>query len=131
MTSTDANAEREIARGIVYVYKEFFGRGPTWAQATLTDTHVTVLLADALTVIERRLAAEGKDETVRSLRQAAQQAISDKMTEVVEQATGRKVKCLLSDHDAPTDMAVEVLVFEDEDDNSDAVSNGDQTPALD
>ena len=118
-----SNPEREIARGVVWIYKEYFGRGPTWSQATIANTHVTVVLADALTVVERRLASEGNHETVRSLRQAVQQVMSDKMTELVEQATGRKVMCLLSDHHVPTDTAVEVLVFERED-GSGAATNG-------
>jgi uncharacterized protein YbcI len=124
MTSTQvSNPEREIARGMVWIYKDYFGRGPTWAQATIEDTHVTVLLADALTVVEQRLAEEGNNETVRSLRQEVQDVMSAKMIELVEQVTGKKVMCLLSDHHVETDTAVEVLVFDREDGHG-AATNG-------
>jgi uncharacterized protein YbcI len=108
----EVNVEREIARGVVGIYKAYFGRGPTWAQATISDTHVSVLLEDALTVVEQRLASEGNDETVRSLRRKVQQAMADEMVALVEGLTGRKVKCLLSDHDVATDTAAEMLIFE-------------------
>jgi uncharacterized protein YbcI len=106
-------SEREIARGIVGIYKEYFGRGPTSAQATVTDTHVAVILKDALTVVEQRLAKEGNDETVRSLRRKVQESMSEDMIELVERVSDRKVSCMLSDHDVPTDTAVEVIVFAD------------------
>jgi len=108
---------------MVWIYKEYFGRGPTWAQATISETHGTVLLGDALTVVEQRLAEEGNNETVRSLRQEVQDVMAVKMIELVEQATGKKVMCLLSDHHVDTDTAVEVLVFDREDGNG-AATNG-------
>ena len=129
MANQVLSPQREISRGMVGIYKEYFGRGPTWARAEIAETHVTVLLGDALTVVERRLASEGNDETVRSLRQEVQQAMSDEMIELVERVTGQKVKCLLSDHHVPTDTAVEVLAFEREDGDVAAASGeGAQTP---
>ena len=125
MVTQVLNPEREISRGIVGIYKEYFGRGPTWARTSIADTHVTVLLEDALTVVERRLVLEGNNETVRSLRQKVQQAMSDDMVELVERVTGQKVKCMLSDHHVPTERAVEVLAFEREDGDV-AATNGDQ-----
>jgi uncharacterized protein YbcI len=105
--------DREISRGVVGIYKEYFGRGPTWAQATVCETHVAVILKDALTVVEQRLAREGNDETVRSLRRKVQESMGVDMAELVERITSRKVSCMLSDHDVATDTAVEVFVFED------------------
>jgi uncharacterized protein YbcI len=103
--------QREISRGMVSIYKDYFGRGPSWAQTTLADTHVTTILSDALTVVEQRLADEGNHETVRSLRRKVQESMARDMSDLIERTTGRTVKCLLSDHDVPTDTAVEVVVF--------------------
>ena len=107
-TMTNSKA---ISRGMVAIYKEYFGRGPTQSQTTISDSHVVVILSDALTVVEQRLAAEGNHETVRGLRRKVQASMSSDMTELVEGITGREVQCLLSDHDVPTDTAAEVLVF--------------------
>ena len=107
-TMTNSKA---ISRGMVAIYKEYFGRGPTQSQTTISDAHVVVILSDALTVVEQRLAAEGNHETVRGLRRKVQASMSSDMTELVEGITGREVQCLLSDHDVPTDTAAEVLVF--------------------
>jgi uncharacterized protein YbcI len=105
--------EREISRGMVAIYKDYFGRGPTLARTTITETHVVVILEDAMTVVERRLAAEGNDRTVRSVRRKFQQAMSDAMMGLVTRVTGRRVRCLLSDHEIEADVAVEVLILED------------------
>jgi uncharacterized protein YbcI len=83
---------------------------------------VTVLLEDALTVVERRLALEGNEETVRSLRRKVQNSMSAEMMDLVTRVTGQRVKCLLSDHDVPTDTAAEVLVFERGSENGAATS---------
>ena len=112
------STQRDISRGTVAIYKKYFGRGPTWAQSTIADTHVTVVITDALTVVEQRLAEEGNHETVRSLRRKVQTSMAKDMTELVERLTGRTVRCMLSDHDVPTDTAVEVLVFEREADEA-------------
>ncbi len=103
---------REISRGMVAIYKDYFGRGPTRVQTSITNEHVVVLLSDALTVVEQRLAQEGNHETVLSVRRKAQESMADDMTELVERLTGRTVSCLLSDHDVATDTAVEVIVFD-------------------
>ena len=79
---------------------------------------MTVILRDALTVVEQRLAEEDEHKTVRSLRQKVQDSMSSDMTKLVEELTGRKVECMLSDHHVATDIAVEVLVFEDSSDES-------------
>ena len=97
---------------MVAIYKDYFGRGPTRAKTSITEDSVVVLLSDALTVVEQRLAQEGNHETVLSVRRKAQESMGRDMTELVERLTGRKVSCLLGDHDVLTDTAVEVLVFE-------------------
>jgi len=104
---------REISRGMVGIYKEYFGRGPTRVRTTISDVHVVVVLSDALTVVEQRLASEGNHETVKGVRRKAQESMGSEMQALVEGVTGRGIHCLLSDHDVPTDTAVEVLVFED------------------
>ena len=109
----NGSPQREVSRGMIGTYKEYFGRGPTKALTTITDTYSATIMSDALTVVERRLAAEGNHETVLSLRRKVQGHMAEDMTALVERATGRKVRCLLSDHDVRTDTAVEILVFED------------------
>lgn len=105
--------EREISRGIVAIYKEYLGRGPTRAQTTITDSFVVTVLSDSLTKVEQRLAVEDDDETVRSIRRKFQSAMSHDIIELVERATNRKAGVFLSDHDVPTDTAIEFVTFKD------------------
>ena len=104
--------QREISRGMVAIYKEYLGRGPTKAQTTITEDFAVTILTDALTKVEQRLSVEGKDETVRSIRREFQAAMSRDITRLVEGVTGRKAGAFLSDHDIGTDTAIEFVAFE-------------------
>jgi uncharacterized protein YbcI len=105
--------QKTISRGMVGIYKNYLGRGPTRAVTTIAGDHTTVVLEDSLTKAELRLVAEGEGATVRSIRRKFQMAMARDIRDLVESATGRESKCLLSDHDVELDIAVETVMFED------------------
>jgi uncharacterized protein YbcI len=111
-TQQSLSPRQEINRGVIAIYKKHLGRGPTRAQTTLTDDHCLTICDDGLTQVERTLVGEAQAELVRDLRRRFQLAMERDMVGLVEGVTGRKVKCLLSDHDPYTDTAVELLVYE-------------------
>ena len=104
-------AEREISRGIVAIYKEYLGRGPTSARSEVTPHTSITTLSDSLTKAERSLIDRGEGESVREMRRKFQLAMRKDITAVVEGVTGRPAASFLSDHDTETDVAVEVVVF--------------------
>ena len=107
----NGSAEREISRGIVAIYKEYLGRGPTSARTEITDHTAITTLTDALTKAERSLIDKGESTTVREMRRKFQLAMRRDITALVERVTGRTADSFLSDQDTENDVAVEVVVF--------------------
>jgi uncharacterized protein YbcI len=104
-------AEREISRGVVSIYKEYLGRGPTSARTEVTEHTAITTLSNALTKAERSLILRGESATVREMRRKFQLAMRKDITELVEEVTGRTTASFLSDHDTENDVAIEVVVF--------------------
>lgn len=105
-----------VARAMVRIYKEQFGRGPTAVKAGWvgSDTLVCVL-EDTLTPAERKLVALGEHNAVREMRSALQLATIADFCAPVERLTGRKVRSFHSTMDTVADgMAVEVFVLHPE-----------------
>ena len=103
---------QDINTGAVRVMREYTGRGPTKARSVINDNSVTILLADALTKGERRLAESGKADHVLATRHEFQKVMRDDLVKVVEDALGRKVIAFMSANHIGPDMAVEVFVLE-------------------
>jgi len=101
----------QISKGMVSIYKDVMGRGPTKAHTTIANDMVVTVLEDSLTKGERSLAAQDKGEAVRELRRNVQSAMSSEITKLVEMTLHREVLCFLSDHSPDPDYAVEVLLL--------------------
>ncbi len=112
--AADHEVRREISRGVVAIYKEYLGRGPTNAQTTLSGDLAITVLSDGLTKAERKLAANGDGDTVRELRRKFQAAMETDIVALVERATSRTSKVFLSDHDVESDTAIECVILEPE-----------------
>ena len=105
--------EKEIARGIVSIYKEYLGRGPRTARTELTGNAAITTLEQSLTKAEQSLIAAGDATAVREIRRKFQEAMRKDITTLVERVTGRPTASFLSDHDTVKDVAVEMVVFAD------------------
>jgi uncharacterized protein YbcI len=103
---------QEINNGAVRVLREYTGRGPTKARTVIDRNSVTILLADALTPSERRLAENGRADHVLKTRHEFQTLMRDDLVKVVEDALDRKVTAFMSDNHIDPDMGVEVFVLE-------------------
>jgi uncharacterized protein YbcI len=108
------SANSRICEAAVRLLREYTGRGPTKAKATINGDSVMVLLGDTLTRGERQLVATGKAERVLQLRHDFQLVMRDELTEAVEEALGRKVIAFMSQNHVNPDLAVEVFILEPE-----------------
>jgi len=102
---------RDISRGVVAIYKDYMGRGPTDAHTELTETSAVTTVSGSLTKAEHSLVADGKAELVRDMRRTFQDAMRQEIVDLVETATGREAGSFLSDHDTGSDIAVEMVLF--------------------
>jgi len=106
------SVDKEISRGIVTIYKDYLGRGPTRSQTVISRDYVTTVCEDGLTRAERNLVEAGEADTVRQIRRKFQSAMREEIMSLVGAATGRPVRSLLSDHDVINDIAVEIVVLD-------------------
>jgi uncharacterized protein YbcI len=103
----------EVTNGIVRLFSEYYGRGPTRAKSyLLDDSYLVTVLRDTLTTVERTLADSGHGDQVRSVRLTFQEALADTFKGVVEQALGRRVVSYHSQLLIDADMGFELFVLE-------------------
>jgi len=101
-----------ISTGAVQLLHDYTGRGPTKAHTILNRDSVTIVLQDTLTKGEQSLAARGKQEQVTQTRHAYQMVMREDLTQLVEQALGRKVSAFMSANHIDPDVAVEFFLLE-------------------
>jgi uncharacterized protein YbcI len=104
----------DVTNGIVRLFSNYYGRGPTRAKSyLLDDTYVVTVLRDTLTTVERTLAETGHADQVRSVRLTFQEAMADEFKGVVEAAIGRRVAAYHSQLLIDADLGFELFVLED------------------
>ena len=107
-------SSKQISHGIVGIYKDYLGRGPTSARTVIAGDSVTTVCEDGLTRAERSLVEAGDGDTVREIRRKFQMAMGAEIKELVASVTGRRPRAILSDHDVDLDIAVETVILEPE-----------------
>jgi uncharacterized protein YbcI len=104
----------EITNGIVRLFSEYYGRGPTRAKTyMLEDRYVITVLRDTMTTVERTLAESGEGDLVRRVRLTFQEAMADSFKGTVEQALGRRVAAYHSQILLEPDVGIEFFLLED------------------
>jgi uncharacterized protein YbcI len=121
MQNERRTAHSQICDAAVRVLRDYTGRGPTKAKATINTDAVMVVLGDTLTRGERQLALTGKAERVLELRHDFQMAMRDELVEAVEGILGRKVIAFMSQNHIEPDLAVEVFILQPERQADDSV----------
>lgn len=102
-----------LCNGMVGLYKEAFGRGPTKARAHFVGPDMlVVLLEHTLTVAERNLVAMGQHERLRELRLVAHYALEDSLRAIVERTLGRRTLAFMSGIDIRRDVCAELVTLE-------------------
>jgi uncharacterized protein YbcI len=124
-TDGPRSVHSHICDAAVRLLREYTGRGPTKAKATIDGDSVMVLLGDTLTRGERRLVATGKGDRVLELRHDFQLVMRDELVEAVEHALGRKVIAFMSQNHIDPDLAVEIFILQPETAAADSRPGGD------
>ena len=104
----------EITNGIVGLFAEYYGRGPTRAKTyLLDDAFVVTVLRDTMTTVEHTLAKGGHGEQVRNVRLTFQAEMAESYKGVVEKALGRDVASYHSQLLIDADIGFELFVLND------------------
>jgi uncharacterized protein YbcI len=113
-TSGTGEELAQVTNGIVGLFSEYYGRGPTQAKTYLLEgRYVMCVLRDTMTTVERTLTGSGQGELVRDVRLTFQEAMADEFKGVVESATGRGVLTYHSQISLDPDIGFEFFVLDD------------------
>jgi uncharacterized protein YbcI len=101
-----------VTNGIVGLFREYYGRGPTKAKSFLLDGYIVVcVLEDTMTTVEQTLVKNGNGDMVRQVRLTFQEAMADQFEGVVAAAMGRRVTAYHSQLTLEPDMGFEFFVL--------------------
>ena len=111
-TPASGDVRAAITDGLVRVYAEKLGHGPTRARTVVDKGLVVCVLRDVGTAADHVLIESGELEAVRRTRERLREAIADDLIRVVQEATGTTVSCFLSDYQPGADTAALVFLLE-------------------
>jgi uncharacterized protein YbcI len=101
-----------VSNAVVRIVRDYTGRGPTQARASIRDNLVVVLMQETLLKAEHSLINDDKAKLVVEMRRSFQQTMRGELSRAVEQLTGRKVVAFMSDSHLEPDYSIEVFVLE-------------------
>lgn len=101
-----------ISNGIAALHREHYGRGAGRVRTIVHSDFVATLLDDPYTPAERMMIEKGQFLQVRETRTMFQDWMQTAFTDVVEQATGRKVQAFFSQSSELPQVSLEFFVLE-------------------
>jgi uncharacterized protein YbcI len=96
---------------IVGAKKQFFGKGPEQAKSYMLDDLLIVVMRGGLTTAEQTMLRFGRENLVREFRQLFENDMTEVLTGLVEQTTGRTVVNYQSQIMFDPDIIVEMFFF--------------------
>jgi uncharacterized protein YbcI len=100
-----------ISDGIALMHREHYGRGADRTRTLIHQDVVMTRLDGCFTTVEKKMIAEGAFVQVRETRTMFQDWMRPQFTEIVEEATGRRVEAFFSQVTHDPDMAVEIFLM--------------------
>ena len=101
-----------LSNEMVRAQKQFFGKGPTQAKSYLLDDLLIIVMRGGLTTAEKTMLEFGQPDLVRQFRQLFENEMTERLTGMVEELTGRKVLTYQSQVMFEPDVVVEMFVFD-------------------
>jgi uncharacterized protein YbcI len=102
-----------VTNGIVSLFREYYGRGPTKAKSYILDDRILVcVLEETMTKVEKTLVENGHGDKVREVRLTFQEAMADEFKREVSDRLGRKVIAYHSQLTLDPDIGFEFFVLE-------------------
>jgi uncharacterized protein YbcI len=103
---------REIRRKVVGCYRQYFGRGPTKAEAFYHGDVVVVVMRRVMTGAERLIVQKGCGNVALEVRQALTGGMRDSLAAGIEEVLGREVTAVMTSTDIDADAASCVFVVD-------------------
>lgn len=102
-----------VTNGIVKLFHDYYGRGPTKAKSYVLDDRILIcVLEETMTRVETTLVENGHGNKVREVRLTFQEAMADEFMGVVSAAMNRPVIAYHSQLTLDPDIGFEFFVLE-------------------
>ena len=102
-----------VTNGIVKLFRDYYGRGPTKAKSYILDDRILVcVLEETMTRVEKTLVANGHGHKVRDVRVTFQEAMAHEFKQCVRDTLGREVVAYHSQLTLEPDLGFEFFVLE-------------------
>jgi uncharacterized protein YbcI len=98
---------------MVRAQKRYFGIGPTKAKSYLVDDLLFIVMRGSMTTAEKTMLGFGHEDLVRQFRQTFENEMTKRLTDMVEEITGRSVCTYQSQVMFDPDVVVEMFVFDE------------------
>lgn len=102
----------QISNEMVRAQKKFFGKGPTEAKSYILDDLLIIVMRGGMTTAEKTMLEFGQQDQVRQFRQLFENEMTERLTDMIEELTGRKVLTYQSQVMFEPDIVVEMFVFD-------------------
>ncbi len=102
----------KISNEMVRAQKTFFGKGPTEAKSYILDDLLIIVMRGGMTTAEKTMLEFGQHDLVRQFRQLFENEMTERLTDMIERLTGRKVLTYQSQVMFGPDIVVEMFVFD-------------------
>jgi uncharacterized protein YbcI len=103
----------QLSNEIVQAQKKYFGKGPNSAKSYILDDLLIVVMRGGLTTAEHTMVEFNQEDLVREFRQIFENEMTERLTGMVENLTGRKVLTYQSQIMFDPDVIVEMFVFDE------------------
>jgi uncharacterized protein YbcI len=101
-----------VTNGIVKLFRDYYGRGPTKAKSYILDDRIVVcVLEDTMTRVEQTLVECGHGHKVRDVRLTFQEAMADEFKTTVSAVVGRPVIAYHSQLTLDPDIGFEFFIL--------------------
>jgi uncharacterized protein YbcI len=101
-----------VTNGIVKLFRDYYGRGPTKAKSYMLDDRILVcVLEETMTRVEKTLVDNGHSDKVREVRLTFQEAMAHEFKQCVREAMGREVAAYHSQLTTEPDLGFEFFVL--------------------
>ena len=102
-----------LSNEMVRAQKKYFGKGPTSAKSYMLDDLLIIVMRGGMTTAEHTMVEFDQEDRVRSFRQTFENEMTERLTQMVEEATGRTVVTYQSQVMFDPNIVVEMFVFDE------------------
>ncbi len=103
----------QLSNAMVKAQKQYFGKGPLRAKSYLVDDLLFIVMRGGMTRAEETMLEFDQADKVRDFRQTFENEMTERLTTMIEDITGRKVLTYQSQILFDPDIVIEMFVFDE------------------